>query len=133
MNKERGYIALISTIVISVLLITITVVIGMNNMFVRFNILDSESKEISRALAEACVDQAMLDAFHGDYYSTLTNFSIPGTSYTCKRKSYFSGNDIIIESQGEFNDSFTNLKVTVDSFTFNETYYKECSHFDSPC
>ncbi len=68
MNKMRynqvgpqgGFIALISAIIIASLLISITVALNLSGFFGRFNILDSELKEVSLSLAEACADTAIL-------------------------------------------------------------------------
>lgn len=55
-----GYIALISAIIISVLLMTLSTTLSMTGFFARFDVLNSEYKERSIALAEACGDTAML-------------------------------------------------------------------------
>jgi len=60
MNASSGYIALVSVIIISALLLIIATSAGFTGFFGRFSILDSEYKERSLALAEACGDAALL-------------------------------------------------------------------------
>ena len=130
-NPQSGYIALISAIVIMFLLITITISLGFISFFGRFDILDSESKERSMALAEACVSQAKLDASYATYYSTLTDFTIPSSTSTCKRSVVQNSGQIRIKAQGEFNKSFTNLRVVLDDSTFAKVSWEECDNLTS--
>ena len=60
-NKKNGFVALISAVIISVLLLIITVGVSMTGIMGRFNVLDAESKERSISLAEACADTAILN------------------------------------------------------------------------
>lgn len=124
-NSQSGFIALISAIVISFLLLAVTLGLGLSIFFGRFDILDSESKERSLALAEACVDQAMLEMSEGTFYATLTDYTSPDGTIICKRQS-LSGGVNTIKTQGEFNKSFTNLKVEVDGSTFSIISWEEC-------
>jgi|SRR3989344_1827515 len=130
---EQGFMALMSAIVMSVLLIAITLSLGISSFFGRFDILDSESKERSMGLAEACVSQATSEVSTGTVYATLTVFPIPNSTESCKRMSEQNGNEYIIKAQGEFNKSFTNLKVVVDSSTFDVVSWQECANIDISC
>lgn len=56
MKCNRGFIALISTIIISTILLVVVVAGSMTGFTTRFNMLDAESKQRSAALADACVD-----------------------------------------------------------------------------
>lgn len=57
---QGGYIALMSAIIISALLIVISVTLSFTGFFARFNILDAEFKNRSLGLAEACANAALL-------------------------------------------------------------------------
>src|SRR3989344_4157305 len=70
--SQQGYVALMSAIVISVLLIAVTASLGFSAFFGRFNIVDSESKERSLALAEACVSHAILEVGAGTFSNDKT-------------------------------------------------------------
>lgn len=60
-KKENGFIALISSIIISAILLGVAVTFGVNSFHSRFNSLDSEFKRISLGLAESCVNVALLN------------------------------------------------------------------------
>src|SRR5258708_32505996 len=72
--NQKGFIALTSAMVISILLLAITVSLGFCGFFTRFNILDSESKERSLALAEACGEMSILNLTQG--LSTIGNITV---------------------------------------------------------
>ncbi len=69
MNTQSGFVALISSIIIASLLIAITLALNLSGFFGRFNILDSQLKEISLSLAEACADMAILKLQNDSSYS----------------------------------------------------------------
>ena len=58
-NVERGFIALISAIIISAILLLVIAAMGTTSFFSRFNALDAELKERSSAAADACADRAL--------------------------------------------------------------------------
>lgn len=136
---EQGYIALVSAIVISFLLITITVSLGLSGFFGRFDILDSESKERSSALTEACIDTAILKLAENINYSlTPDDHAIPVEGDTCNIVS-ISPNPtrtfpITIQTQACINKSVTNLSVIIDS-NFDITSWEELPNFlpNTPC
>lgn len=68
-DLNSGYIALTSAVVISALLIGITFTLSFSGFFARFNLLDSELKQKSLALAEACADTALLRLATNQSYS----------------------------------------------------------------
>ncbi len=59
-NEHRGFIALISVIVVSVVLLLTATILSFSGFYARYNILDSEMKKRSAALADACVDEARI-------------------------------------------------------------------------
>ncbi len=59
-NNKNGFIALISVIIISFVLLLMTITLNFAGFSARFNIFDSESKEQSNQLANACIDSARL-------------------------------------------------------------------------
>ncbi|MEA1929749.1 MAG: hypothetical protein U9M92_02640 [Patescibacteria group bacterium] len=60
-NKNKGFIALTSVIMISALLMVILVRRSDSSFLTRFNILNSELKEMSGGLAQACIETARLE------------------------------------------------------------------------
>ena len=60
MEKNKGFVALMSAIIISILLLAVTFTLSFSGFFSRFNVLDTEFKKRSAAIAEACADTALL-------------------------------------------------------------------------
>src|SRR5258708_7401043 len=79
--QEGGFIALISAVIISALLLVITFTLSFAGYFARFNTLDIEFKKQSVALAEGCVDKTLLLLAQGTVITTQTPVTI-GTD-TC--------------------------------------------------
>ena len=59
-QKQSGYIALVSTVIISLILLGLTFTVSSAGYFTRFNSLDAEYKRVSLGLAESCVNVALL-------------------------------------------------------------------------
>lgn len=109
-NTQSGYIAITSVIIISLLLVTVSVALSSANYFSRFNVLESEFKERSSSLAEACVDQAMFNIASNNLY----NGNVAVGANSCTIVSVTVGNpDTIVKTQGVFQNSYTNLVVEV--------------------
>lgn len=67
-NSNEGFIALISAVIISLVLMMVVFSVSTLGFFSRFNQLDSEYKEKSSALAESCVDLAILKLIENKDY-----------------------------------------------------------------
>ncbi|MBI4160700.1 MAG: hypothetical protein HY506_02220 [Candidatus Yanofskybacteria bacterium] len=83
--NNDGFIALISSIIIAVLLMAITFALGFSGFFSRVNVLDVEFKERSIALAEACADTAIISLQADPSYVPVAppGDPIPVGSETC--------------------------------------------------
>ena len=132
LKSDKGFIALMSAIIISFILIVITITLGMSSLFGRFNILDSESKERSYALAEACGDSAILEITYGTY-SINKVINIGPTSYdTCTIVKTVADKpnvgESLIKTQSAINKAYTNLLITIDS-DYNVLIWEECTNF----
>lgn len=126
-KHQSGYIALTSAIIIVLVLITITVILSISGFLGRFNILDGEYKEKSSGLTEACVEIAIIDLAQGIPVPPLVLL----TDGTCFIDSVAdSGTNKVIKAHADYNNSFTNLMVTVDGITFSVLSWEECAN---PC
>lgn len=122
---QNGYIALMATIIISLILLVMTVEQASTGWYVRFNILGTEAKEQSNSLAESCIEQAMAKlltdpTFAGNSTTTFPN----GTCYTLPIELNSPTNGLLtIRTQAVVRNSYTNLKVTasMDNVTFENT------------
>lgn len=126
---NRGFLALITAIIMSVVLLLLATTLGFTSFSGRFNILDSEMKERSSALADACVDDAILRLandinYQGDATTTVSatdqcyTGSIPPTVPT---KTF--------QTRGVYSNSYTNLRVTIDTDNFSVVFYEEIPTF----
>ena len=124
-SYQGGYIALISAVIISSLLLIITFTVNFSNFFARFNILDSEYKKVSTGLAEGCADTAILELSKdnawqpnggaGDMLVSIENKSCK----ICEVSN--SGAQKIIRTRAVYQKAHTNLEVTITANGSNIT------------
>lgn len=136
LNKKRnnGFIALISAIIISVILLLILTNLSLTGFYDRSNILDSELKERSSALAEACVDTAILKLANDISYipSPAFNFvtetggePVSINSDQCTIVSVDTSGSHI-KTQAKFNNAYTNFRIIINTTTFAVQSWEEC-------
>lgn len=131
-SRHQGFVALISAIIISAVLLLIAAVLSFSGFYGRYNILDSDLKERSLSIAEACADTAYLQIVSdpnnaagvfnatttvgGDYcYISARDTSVVG-KVTYKTRSYYK-------------DFYSNLKVTIATSTFSVVSWEEIATF----
>lgn len=126
-KQQGGFIALVSVILISFVLITFVVSIGLSGFLGRSNQLESEYKEQSIASAEACVEKATADLVAGNPTTGVVTFG--GGAYTCTILAITadtpSAGQTRIKAQGIYKNSYTNLVVVVDSSTQDVLSWRE--------
>lgn len=131
-KSDKGFIALISVILISFMLFAITYAVGMTSFLSRFNILDSESKKRSGALAEACLDQAILKITSEEYLQNQEILVGPKPEDKCviisTTQNVPTAGKTIIKTQSVINKSYTNLFIIIDD-DFNIIRWQECPNF----
>ncbi len=117
-NKKLtgGYIALMATIIISLVLLTITIQEGSSGWYARFNILGTESKEQANALAEGCAEQAQATLLTDP--SFMGNLTIPSTHGVCNILPIEIDSPtpglVTIKTQGVVNNSYANLNMIME-------------------
>jgi hypothetical protein len=130
-NKQGAFIALISAIIISVLLLIITVSTSLTGIFGRFNVLDSESKERSVALAEACADTAILETTTGIYGVDEEKDIGPTIQDKCTIVSAEldepAVGQTLIKTQSGVNKAYTNLRIVIDG-DYSIISWEECTN-----
>ena len=134
---EDGYLALITVIVISVILLAITFSLSFSGYLVRFNILSAESKERSRGLAEACLDLALLARANDPSYAG--NVLLAVGAETCLVRPILedtpSAGQITIETQGIISTSnpnqsvYTDMRAIVDDLDLTIVSWEEVPNF----
>lgn len=114
-QAQQGFIALMSALIIAVLLMAITLSLSLIGFFGRGNILDSEYKERSLALAEACGDMSMLRLANNPGYTGPETVTIDGDPCTIQ-SAMLSGGQYTVRTQAKFpgsagNPAITNIKI----------------------
>jgi hypothetical protein len=138
-RNQKGFIALISVIIIFAILLMLTALIATSTFFTRFNVLDYENKKVSANLAEACAQIAMVNLAKdpGGYPGSLPvagqQITI-ATGKTCRICAITSG-PFIITTRAVYNKAYTNLKVvgTLNSSNFNVTSWDEFTPYSDSC
>ncbi len=130
---KRGFIALLTTIIISFVLLTIVVAVSFMGFFGRFNILGSEAKERSSALAEACIQTAILKFSQDNSYNGNDWIFVNNTScFICSGISAVSGGNRI-RVQASSSDAYTNLEVIVTSLGAIRSWEEKENFTGSTC
>ena len=121
-KQDRGFVALISVIIISAILLMLVFTLGVSSFFTRFSALDSEYKRESVALAEACQNVAVLRYSQSDFSGGTVVVDPANPLSTCTIVSITSAG--VLQTQANYKGAFTNLCVTIDS-TFAVTAWSE--------
>lgn len=112
---DSGFAALMSAIVISFLLLSIATALGFTGIYGRFNLADSESKERSNALTEACVEVAVIDFINGVYSTNkVVNVGMNPEDFCTIVSITPSSGQNEIKTKAIINKTVTNLKVVID-------------------
>ena len=115
-NKNGGYIALMATIIISLVLLIMTTQEGMSGWYTRFTVLGTQSKEQANALAEGCADQALAALVTDVTYTGNTDSTFPaGTChvYPVEFNTPSSGM-VTIKTQAVVQGSYANLALATN-------------------
>lgn len=122
MRKREGYIALMSAIIISVILMGLLTTLSLGGFFGRFNVLKSEFKNRSFALAQGCAEAAFLNLTENPGYTGSSTLAV--ASDTCIIFNIPLGSGVI-KTQGIFQHAYTNLKLTVATNTMTIVSFEE--------
>lgn len=124
---RTGFIALVSVILISFMLVVFAASVGMSGYYARANQLNSEVKEQSIASARACVEKAIVDIAAS--HPTTGTVTFGGGVYSCTINAITADSPVsgqtTIKSQGVYQRSYTNLVVVVDSDTQDVISWRE--------
>ncbi len=135
LKNQSGYIAIISAIVISVMLIGLAFVSSFTGYFARFNILDTEFKKKSLGLAEACAEIALLKlaANPTAFFSTADELNIDIGGETCdivsKENNYPAPGQTTIKTRSVYQNSFSNIQLIATTDNLSIISYEELPNF----
>lgn len=125
-NKKlkSGFASLMATVIICAVLLLMVTTMSFNGFYGRFNILDSELKEKSFALAEACVDTAILKISNKPNYNPSNEVVAVGPDNCTIVSITNSGTNI--KTKAHFNNAYTSLRAVINSTTFSLESFEEC-------
>ncbi|MEK7133551.1 MAG: hypothetical protein AAB804_00605 [Patescibacteria group bacterium] len=129
-KQERGFIALISTIIMSAVLLLVIASSGLVSFYSRFNTLDSELKQRSDATADACADMALLQLAQDPSYQGGT-FTINSLDQcrVGKVAAVGGGNTQFSVQATSSNTAVTNLRVVVDPADLSVVSWQEIAAY----
>jgi hypothetical protein len=123
-QHNTGFVALMSSIIISVVLLMIATNLSLVSFYNRFNILDTELKAISTNLAEGCADTAILKVAHDlDYFPRDEEVAIGNN--TCTIESVTGVNPITIETSADYQGYVTHLEVQISGHDLSVVSWQE--------
>lgn len=115
LKSRGGYIALISVIVLTAIILVIVFTLGLGSFYGRMDILGSDFKEQSQALSEACLETARLNMLSDPEYAGNENVTV-GSS-TCFIGAITSSGTAhkLILTEGMHQNSYTSLRTTINA------------------
>ncbi len=140
MKTQKGFVALMSVIIISAIMLTLIFTLNLSSYFARFDALGGENKRVSLGLAEACVEAAKLKIAQNAAYAQGANgdtVTVTGAQ-TCKicnvTRVPAGGTSYTIYTRAGTNGSYSNLAVgaTIAPSTFAVTSWTENSSYFGP-
>src|ERR1035437_618998 len=129
-NNRDGFVALMSTVIISAILLAFMFSSGVSSFNARFDALEGEYKRVAVELAESCVNEALL--WLGQNYNYAGNETVSmGTdskdrAQTCVIKSIIpapprtaTSTMVTITTQGIYVDTYSDLQT--EALVYNPT------------
>jgi hypothetical protein len=122
-NKEKGFVALISVIIIAAILLIVATTLSFTGFFGRFNSLEYEYKERSFTLAEACADEAILKLIVTANYNGGETISVNGNNCSISTMTGIALKTFTTEAS--FQNAVTNIRVVFDTFSNSVSSWEE--------
>lgn len=117
-TRNRGFIALLSIIILGFVLLLTVFTLGSRSIGGRFLLLDLERKEMSVELASACVHVAIIALVSDPLYTPPTpSYAVPVGESECEIVSIAHDNPPLstIRAHGEVGSVSTNVEAVWDS------------------
>lgn len=120
-KKNRGFVALITSVIISAVLLIVATNLSLTGFYARSNLLDFELKEMSYHLAEACIDTAILKIINNPNYNP-TNESVDIDGNECVIESVIENT---IKTKADYRNYITNIEVEINPSDMSITRFEE--------
>lgn len=141
----RGFVALMSVIIISAVLLVLVFTLHIASFFSRFDALDTENKRISLGLAESCVSAVSLKIARDPHYVPAPSGDCISVGGTCQGDDpqkvcmicsvMLNGLSATADLRARYNGAYSNLRVTINVTPGNFTIvdWKEIENGDPSC
>lgn len=132
-KNQQGFVALMSVIIISAVLLVMMVSAAGIAFRGRFSVLDYENKKIGVGLAEACAQVAMLKIAQNSQYGGGEDVVVEGDK-KCRICSVAGNNPYIISARAAYRGTHTNLEVRAfpNGNNFNIDSWQEKANVENP-
>lgn len=123
MKNSRGFIALISILILSVVMLAAVVSLAQFGVTTRYALLDLERKAETESLALACVELVRIAVVNNPNF-TATNLSVDvgTTTKRCLIESVASG---VVRASATSGTAKTNIRATLNTTSGNVTRLEE--------
>lgn len=126
-KKNQGYVAVVSSIIITAIVIVIALVFSSSNYLGRFDNQGVEMKDISREVAEGCLEYAKLKIAEGQYnggeLKTIGDYSC----YILPIETFAEG--YIIKATSTVHNRETKLRLKISSSNLETISLEEVTSF----
>ena len=124
LNLQKGYIAITTSIVLSLMLMLVAISLGSSSLFTRLNVVDFSNKQLSYFIARSCLNEALFKLADSSAYTGNETLTI--SSRTCALYPITtSAPNKIIQAKAIINGATTNLKLTVNSSSLSTVSLEE--------
>jgi type II secretory pathway component PulK len=114
-TSQQGFIALISVLMLSVMLLGVVISLAQYGMVSRYALLTLEQKEISNALARGCIQVARIAIANDPLYETA-NKQVSYDDSWCEIVSIaVVGSMSVVRTSASSSGAVTNLEAVIDS------------------
>jgi Tfp pilus assembly protein PilV len=128
-TNQQGFIALISVLILSVILLGVVISLAQYGMVSRYALLTLEQKEMSHTLARGCLQVARIAIANDPQYETAEKQVVLGTS-RCKLVLIdASGSESFVQVSASSSGAVTNLEAVIDTASGDITQVKEVISF----
>lgn len=112
-ENNNGYLAVTSAVIITAIILAIVGIVSLVAYTSRFNILGAELKERTKALAEACMDVALLQLMRNPSYAGSEIVTVSGSA-TCEILAVETqGSQKIVKTRAALPGATSNIRAVV--------------------
>jgi hypothetical protein len=116
--KKRGFIALMSVIILSAVLLGMAATASTAGFFARFSVLDKEYKKTALGLADSCANVALLNLAQNYAYAPVLPLTVQLDTGTCTIHSITtigtlsaSSRTVLIITSAKYQEAFSTVEV----------------------